>query len=928
MRWDRHCWRYINYDMKKNKQINSLGLSLESVAKYDSPHPRLSGDQNFFDLFMKLVLIFMGSFGALCCLNDGFTVSFSFIHVSLALIAFSLYFLAVQLLNEKAGLALKIAGALVFIVLILIFRETVAESVMALYTAIVKNYNTYYGIEIPVFETVEATEETAILIMMLPVCGWLSCATGKRHYLRYLLILLPCPLLAMVCGHMPNVSSLLLVIACFLGIFVSRKTIACGTGYIRARSDNDLKSGVYGMSAFLTVAVILLSAYLGYGLLYQDVEEKVDPIRYAVYNSSIRDIYAQLRNRTSVGGLSGGSINGRTSLKYDNTVHLVVKADTDVDHYTYLKGYVGVNYEGDSWSGLSEDVYDTPAYKELLKYDEDDILSLSYNLIQYSKMAYSTDIFSDFSDVRWYVTVPDETVGDGAYLCFPYAGLASSSDGDINDFSWMSRRYEEGLENVYDSYSFTGSSIYSYAESDAEEVDWYCSGVVYGGTAGEYLVETVELEEIYREFVYENYLDVPDSVSRLYEEYSAYADDFDTLSGAIKFVKNEVADGATYTLSPNPLPYGEDFIEYFMYESKEGYCVYFASAAVMIFRSLGIPARFVEGYLIPPVEANAEVSIEDSNAHAWVEVYVDGFGWLPVEVTPGYYGEAGGFTPEMNRNPDITGDESETGSAENETEGETEEETERSEGSTEETEMEITKPEHPTVTGEDTEGSSESDDSTDEAESGEAGLDESGTGEAGESGEALDETGSDGHGGQTDSTGESVSGFAGDGSDGDSLNAGDESGAEVSSTGFALSEEAIRVIEIVIAVILGLVIITLAFMIHRKARIRARRRRFNQRNVANSIINIYRELAKLSRRYYIPVNESAGVDELLDAYPLTEDEWEEFFAAVKEAAFSDHEMREESKSLALSVYHKCVRTAYGRLGFIKKAVFTVWDGYR
>ncbi len=916
--------------MKKSKQANSLGLSFEAVAKYESPHPKLSRDQNFFDFFMKLLLIFMGTFGALCCLNDGFTVSFSFIHVSLTLIVFCLYFLMIQLLNDRAKQTLKLAGAGVLIILILIFREMLTSSMVALYTAIAKNYNTYYGIEMPVFETETETEEAALMLMMLPICGWISCATTKKHFLRYLLALLPYPLLAMICGHMPNISSLLLVIACFLGIFIARRTMVCGTARIRGRLDNDLKSGVYGMAAFLTLVVFFLSAYLGYGLFYPEVEAKVAPIRYAVYNSSIRDIYAQLRHRTSVGGLSGGSINGRTSLKYDNTVHLVVKADTDVDHYTYLKGYVGVNYEGNSWSGLSEDVYDTPAYKELLKYDEDDILSLSYNLIQYSKMAYSTDVFSDFSAVRWYVTVPDESVGDGSYLCFPYVGLASSTDGDINDFSWMSRRYEEGLENVYDSYSFTGSSIYSYAESDAQEVDYYCTGVIYGGAAGEYLVETVELEEIYREFVYENYLDVPDSVSRLYEEYSAYADDFDTLSGAIKFVKSEVAEDATYTLSPNPLPYGEDFIEYFMYESKDGYCVYFASAAVMIFRSLGIPARFVEGYLIPPVTANEEVSIEDSNAHAWVEVYVDGFGWLPVEVTPGYYGEAGGFTPEMNRDPDITGDESETSSAENESEVETEEETEETDDrQTEETDGETDGLESETESADDGGAESlESNEGTDEAESGEAGTDGTGTGEAGETGEALGETGADGHGDQMDSTGESASGSAGDGSDGDSLNAGDESGTDVFSTGFVISDEVIRVIEIVIAVLFGIVIIVLAFLTHRKARIRARRRRFNQKNVANSIINIYRELSKMSRRYYIPVDESAGMDELLEGYSLSEDEWEEFFAAAHEAAFSDHEMADESRSLVLNVYHKCVRTVYGKLGFIKKAVFTVWDGYR
>ena len=92
--------------------------------------------------------------------------------------------------------------------------------------------------------------------------------------------------------------------------------------------------------------------------------------------------------------------------------------------------------------------------------------------------------------------------------------------------------------------------------------------------------------------------------------------------------------GYTYTLSPQSPPEGEDFVTWFLTEGREGYCVHFATAAVALFRSAGIPARYAEGYAVPSGYDGLWVDVPDYNAHAWVEVYTGGTGWLPVEVTP------------------------------------------------------------------------------------------------------------------------------------------------------------------------------------------------------------------------------------------------------------------------------------------------------
>jgi hypothetical protein len=69
-------------------------------------------------------------------------------------------------------------------------------------------------------------------------------------------------------------------------------------------------------------------------------------------------------------------------------------------------------------------------------------------------------------------------------------------------------------------------------------------------------------------------------------------------------------------------------------EIKQGYCEYFASAMVMLLRQMGVPARYVLGYL-PGKEANDVWTVDRSAAHAWAEVYFPNYGWVEFDPTPG-----------------------------------------------------------------------------------------------------------------------------------------------------------------------------------------------------------------------------------------------------------------------------------------------------
>jgi len=101
----------------------------------------------------------------------------------------------------------------------------------------------------------------------------------------------------------------------------------------------------------------------------------------------------------------------------------------------------------------------------------------------------------------------------------------------------------------------------------------------------------------------------------------------------------EALSGLQYTENPGELPeYVQseaEFLDYFLSESRKGYCAYFATAFVLLARAEGIPARYVEGFCVP-ITADKNMTVTSGMAHAWPEVYLEGVGWIPFEPTPGY----------------------------------------------------------------------------------------------------------------------------------------------------------------------------------------------------------------------------------------------------------------------------------------------------
>ncbi|MDD4095577.1 MAG: transglutaminase domain-containing protein [Oscillospiraceae bacterium] len=120
---------------------------------------------------------------------------------------------------------------------------------------------------------------------------------------------------------------------------------------------------------------------------------------------------------------------------------------------------------------------------------------------------------------------------------------------------------------------------------------------------------------------------LPESVILLAEEITEGSDS--PYSKALA-IEKWLADNCEYTLTPGNPPDNVDFVAHFL-ETRKGYCTYYASAMTVMARSLGVPARYVNGFLLkrsPFITVRNNYISTHANAHAWTEIYLKGIGWI------------------------------------------------------------------------------------------------------------------------------------------------------------------------------------------------------------------------------------------------------------------------------------------------------------
>ena len=237
---------------------------------------------------------------------------------------------------------------------------------------------------------------------------------------------------------------------------------------------------------------------------------------------------------------------------------------------------------------------------------------------------------------------------DGTYSMNYLTGIALSQAGYTSSQIAIEMKTHDYLLPYY---MATGAGNYEVQTSDvwykgdtsaAYSLPFYAYDYVRDGALTAGLGGYAAAEEAYRAFVYENYLTVRESaracMQAIIAEQGFRADDPAIVAKVAAYIQNAAAYNLEYDRAMDD---EADVVVAFLTKYKEGICQHYASAATLLFRELGIPARYTVGYVGETV-AGEWAEIGAANAHAWVEVYIDGTGWVHVEVTGGGPGGGGG----------------------------------------------------------------------------------------------------------------------------------------------------------------------------------------------------------------------------------------------------------------------------------------------
>ena len=274
-------------------------------------------------------------------------------------------------------------------------------------------------------------------------------------------------------------------------------------------------------------------------------------------------------------GMGDGALSLNSSASAQDREKLILRVQAETDGYMYLRCFSYGDYTGTGWRRAEE--------------PENGISSLDFTALALAAKADST---RHSLDIRFASGVDVAAV--------PYYSVQSAD-----------------------------SDIYVPAEGRNYSVSYYSSDGSWDSLS---LPEEYAQDELsYRSYATTEYTALPEGtkahVLQLIQQAGLRADSPDIIAEVASYVRS----CASYDLDTQPYP-TEDYAVYFLQNAETGYCVHYATAAAVIYRALGIPARVTDGFLFR-AQAGEVVDVLQANEHAWVEVYLGGLGWIPVEVT-------------------------------------------------------------------------------------------------------------------------------------------------------------------------------------------------------------------------------------------------------------------------------------------------------
>lgn len=291
----------------------------------------------------------------------------------------------------------------------------------------------------------------------------------------------------------------------------------------------------------------------------------------------------------------------------------------------YMRGFVGSKYTEDGWEDSDLKIYGGD-YEGVFDWFSSNDYSPLTNLSAYVTQsaehggeAKENSIYVEVSNIsarRKYQYVPE---------CVTYGSLENlyAPKNDVNFRSQGLGREKDYFFDMVDVMNNDYKAIYGET--------WYQDQM------GDKLFH--DSENVYGTFARTYYEDVPDELRAYFDSHAPNAGQKMNPFDAIKVVRDYTAGNMSYSNDADEYSGDEDFVIEMLSGHKSGYSAHFATAATMLFRYYGIPARYVEGYLVNPEAGSDVISVTDEDSHAWVEIYAGGLGFIPIEVTPGYYSD-------------------------------------------------------------------------------------------------------------------------------------------------------------------------------------------------------------------------------------------------------------------------------------------------
>ena len=341
----------------------------------------------------------------------------------------------------------------------------------------------------------------------------------------------------------------------------------------------------------LTAAVVIcLSVGIGYLWLREPMIKLTEsPETFQ------KDVKAFLeRKRIVSGGVGSGKIGEADELVQGEEEQLRLICNEKPNQALYLRGFVGGEYENSEWRKKK-----ISSLKGKTGQEGEELLARPFELLKETEQVKRLTVQVQKANPK--------------YRYEPY--FSAYEDAAVYGDS-----FAEGGERTYETK--------------------FC-------TASEKKVLKRKGQEDYDAVVEKTYLEVPDSVAgglRQAAEETA-GDDMEEIC---RKIHTYLSENTVYTLKPGRTPVGKDSVLYFLNENKKGYCMHYAAAAALLLRLQKIPARFVSGYLVEPglfqkTGNGYQAVLTGGEAHAWAEYYVDGFGWVPFEATPGFVSVTSGI---------------------------------------------------------------------------------------------------------------------------------------------------------------------------------------------------------------------------------------------------------------------------------------------